>query len=67
MNAQVCAETDIDIFLLCCDGLYDMVPDNEIRDILLNNPAPNDKSSRLVAKALKRGGKDNVTRMVIQV
>ncbi|MBW2199897.1 MAG: serine/threonine-protein phosphatase, partial [Deltaproteobacteria bacterium] len=56
-----------DTFLLCSDGLYDMVPDKEIRDILLNKPALNDKSSRLVARALKRGGKDNVTVMVIQV
>jgi serine/threonine protein phosphatase PrpC len=56
-----------DTFLLCSDGLYDMVPDKEIRDILLNKPALNDKSSRLVARSLKRGGKDNVTVMVIQV
>lgn len=56
-----------DTFLLCSDGLYDMVPDKEIRDILLNNPALNDKCGRLVARALKKGGKDNVTVIVIQV
>jgi protein phosphatase len=56
-----------DIFLLCSDGLFGMVPDNEIRDILYNNHDLNDKCSRLVARALKRGGKDNVTAMVVQV
>ena len=56
-----------DIFVVCSDGLYDMVTDKEIRDILLNHPSLNDKCSRLVARALKRGGKDNITVMVVQV
>ena len=56
-----------DILLLCSDGLYDMVPDKEIRDILLNNPAQNDKCHRLVSRALENGGRDNVTVMVVQV
>jgi protein phosphatase len=56
-----------DIFVLCSDGLYDMVTDAEIRDVLLGKPALNDKCRRLVARALEKGGKDNVTVMVIQV
>ena len=56
-----------DILLLCSDGLFGMVSDNEIRNILLHNPAVKDQCRRLVARALKNGGRDNVTVMVIQV
>jgi serine/threonine protein phosphatase PrpC len=56
-----------DLFLLCSDGLYDMLSDIEIKDILLDNTALNEKCSRLVAGALDMGGKDNVTVIVIQV
>jgi protein phosphatase len=56
-----------DIFLLCSDGLYDMLPDIEIKDILLENPKVSDQCDRLVERALDMGGKDNVTVMVIQV
>ena len=56
-----------DIFLLCSDGLYDMLPDIEIKDILLENPKASDQCARLVERALDMGGKDNVTVMVIQV
>jgi serine/threonine protein phosphatase PrpC len=56
-----------DTFLLCSDGLYDMVSDNEIRDTLLQNPAVKDQCRSLVARALKNGGRDNVTVMVVHV
>ena len=56
-----------DIFVLCSDGLYDMVLHAEIRDILLGNHALDDRCNRLVARALEKGGKDNVTVMIIQV
>jgi len=56
-----------DTFLLCSDGLFGMVSDDEIRDILLHNPALKDQCRRLVARALEKGGRDNVTVMVIQV
>jgi serine/threonine protein phosphatase PrpC len=56
-----------DIFLMCSDGLFGMVSDNEIRDILLHNPVVKDQCRRLVARALENGGRDNVTVMVINV
>jgi protein phosphatase len=55
-----------DVFLLCSDGLYGMVTDHEIRNILLHNTAVKEQCRRLVARALKNGGKDNVTVMVVQ-
>jgi len=56
-----------DIFLLCSDGLHDLISDVEIKDVLSNDYPLKDKCSRLVANALEMGGKDNVTVIVIQV
>ena len=44
-----------------------MISDMEIKDVLSKSYALEDKCSRLVAKALEMGGKDNVTVIVIQV
>lgn len=56
-----------DTFLMCSDGLHDMLSDSEIKDILFNKFTIREKCSRLVARALEMGGKDNVTIIVIQV
>jgi serine/threonine protein phosphatase PrpC len=56
-----------DIFLLCSDGLHDMLSDVEIKNVLSKSYALKDKCNRLIAKALEMGGKDNVTVIVIQV
>lgn len=56
-----------DIFLLCSDGLYDMVSDKEIKDILLNNSVRNEKCRQLVKRALENGGKDNITLILAQI
>ena len=51
------------LFLLCSDGLTDMVSDDAIRTILANN----EDAEGLVAAALEKGGRDNVTVVVIKV
>ncbi len=56
-----------DIFVLCSDGLFGMVSDEEIRDILLQHPAVKEQCRCLVARALENGGRDNVTVMVVHV
>ena len=56
-----------DIFVLCSDGLFGMVSDEAIEDILLQHPAVKDQCRCLVAKALENGGRDNVTVMVVHV
>ena len=56
-----------DIFLLCSDGLSDMVSDNDIQQILSDNEKHDDALERLIEAALKNGGKDNVTVVLIQV
>jgi protein phosphatase len=55
---------DGDRVLLCTDGLYDLVDDREIADLLERHSAPDDTCRLLVDLALERGGKDNVTAVI---
>ena len=50
-----------DVFLLCSDGLYDMVDDCDIERILKGKRDIKDACKRLIETALENGGKDNVT------
>jgi len=51
-----------DVFLICSDGLTDMVPDAEIRDVLDKNHDDLDRATKsLVAAANRGGGEDNIT------
>ena len=52
---------DDDLFLLCTDGLTDLVPDDEILKIIKNGNNPESLCQQLVAEANKRGGHDNTT------
>lgn len=55
-----------DLLLLCSDGLTDMVADEEIRQILEGEWPLEDKCRRLVEKANRNGGYDNITVLAIQ-
>jgi protein phosphatase len=50
-----------DIFLLCSDGLTDMVDDNSIQDTLSSTAVLTDKVEQLIASANLSGGNDNIT------
>lgn len=54
-----------DRFLLCSDGLTDMVDDGKIKEILKMNGDETEITKALVEEALANGGHDNVTAMVI--
>jgi len=56
-----------DIYILCSDGLTDMVTDDEIIDILNSGKNVNDTTAQLVAAAIEAGGKDNTSVIVCQV
>ncbi len=56
-----------DVFLLCSDGLTDMVEDREIKCILKDKKDCNSAAEALMDTALNNGGKDNVTIMVVRV
>lgn len=47
--------------LLCCDGLWDKVSDEEMRAIIEASPTPGTACRNLVAKANENGGEDNIT------
>lgn len=55
------------VYLLCSDGITDMVDNLDIRNILLSEPSPEAAAQSLVAAALRHGGKDNATAMVVRV
>lgn len=46
--------------LLCSDGLYDYIKDNELADILNSKPL-HEAANFLIQEAKKRGGHDNIT------
>ncbi len=56
-----------DIFLLCSDGLTDMVDDSAIRNILVSTQPLQSKMESLIGAALAAGGKDNVTVVLCEV
>ncbi len=54
-----------DIFLLCSDGLYNMISKQEINHILDSQPI--DKAlAQLISKTLENGAKDNVSVVLIK-
>jgi protein phosphatase len=53
-----------DVVLLCSDGLTEMVPEQEIADILRTEVDPRRACEALVAAANLQGGRDNVTVVV---
>lgn len=55
-----------DKFLLCSDGLTDMLTDEEISDILGQNKTCEQLCKELVKAALKNGGKDNITTIIVK-
>jgi len=55
-----------DKFLLCCDGLYNLVNDEQILDVVDNNDL--DEAARLLVElAIAGGGNDNVTVELIEI
>ncbi len=56
-----------DRILLCSDGLYSMVPDERIAEILSQNPGTFIAVRELVKAANAAGGEDNTTVVVIDV
>lgn len=55
-----------DLFILCSDGLSDPVDDDGLRDLIADTPGDM-LADRLTEEALKAGGEDNVTVVVVAV
>ena len=56
-----------DCYLLCTDGLSDMVSNDEIADILRQRSNIEETVNLLIGKALVNGGRDNVTVIVCDI
>jgi serine/threonine protein phosphatase PrpC len=56
-----------DRFLLCSDGLTDLVSDDHIASILTQEMDPKKVCDRLLTLALDRGGVDNITALIVNV
>ena len=57
-----------DVFLICSDGLSDMVEDEEILELVHSNRDDLDKAVKaLVAAANKGGGEDNITAVAFRI
>ncbi len=56
-----------DKLLLCTDGLWDMVRDPTIEQILSTVPDPSQTGNALIKAALEGGGEDNVSVIVVQI
>lgn len=61
-----CNILEHDKFVICSDGLTNMVTDELIRDICYQNEEPN-KAGKLIKAALDNGGKDNITCIVVEI
>ena len=56
-----------DIYVLCSDGLTDMVEDIQIEAILKEKRKLQDTAKTLFETAMKNGGRDNATIVLVHV
>ncbi len=65
LDSRTCSLSDGDKFLLCTDGLYEMLSDDEICTLISSGPI-NESADLLLATALARGAGDNVTFVLVE-
>lgn len=58
---------DEDILLLCTDGLYDLVSEEEIKAVLVESVSMRSACGRLVDLANAHGGTDNITTVAVKI
>lgn len=56
-----------DLFLLCSDGLTDMVEDSGILEVLASSAMLERKTGKLIELAKAGGGRDNITVVLIEI
>jgi protein phosphatase len=55
-----------DWFVLCSDGLSDELTDDELAELLANSSSPKQAADSLLAAALKKGARDNVSVLIVE-
>jgi len=53
--------------MLCSDGLWNMLNEDEIGEISLKSTNPQEACDKLVALANTHGGTDNITAIILQI
>lgn len=66
-TVQVCDISNGDVFLMCSDGLSDMLSIKEMEDVLNQNPDINIATQALLDRAKEKGGYDNITIVTIKL
>lgn len=56
-----------DQYLLCSDGVTDMLPDSALETILREEPEPESCAQRIFEAAMEAGGRDNITLTVLRL
>ena len=52
--------------LLCSDGLWGLVPEDELFRLITAAPNPSAAAHELVERANRNGGSDNISAIVVQ-
>lgn len=71
-NSLFCEAQEVQLkanttLLFCSDGLWKMIDEKEITDILSLQLSTEDVCNRLISKANEKGGKDNITAVVVKL
>ncbi len=56
-----------DMLLLCSDGLWEMVRDEDLRKVLSEKASPQQMCNTLIDMANANGGEDNISAVIVQV
>ncbi len=56
-----------DVLLFCCDGLWEMVHDDDLLKVLSGQESLQQKCKKLIDMANANGGEDNITAIIVQV
>lgn len=56
-----------DLFIMCSDGLNNMVPDDIIKEYSLSQSSPKELVDELIKLANEKGGTDNITIQAVQL
>lgn len=67
IDHRTVAMEDGDVYLLCCDGLTDLVDDWMMREIMTSGESMEVVADNLVRSANANGGTDNITVVVVSV
>ena len=65
--ADVFTAENADVILICSNGLYNMVSDEEIKQALKSDSSEKEIVRNLIGKAMLNGGKDNISAVVLTI